>query len=73
MDLWYFLAHAFLTHKMQAIQELNIKPKNWRELLTDEPFTRNDLITIQNPNAVDSKILGEFDHVKKGLKLEDEG
>uniref|UniRef100_A0A0E0KA66 Peptidylprolyl isomerase n=1 Tax=Oryza punctata TaxID=4537 RepID=A0A0E0KA66_ORYPU len=56
----------------EAIQELNIKPKNWRELLTDEPFTRNDLITIQNPNAVDSKILGEFDHVKKGLKLEDE-
>jgi len=31
----------------QAIQELNIKPKNWKELLTDEPFTRNDLITIQ--------------------------
>ncbi|KAG8073894.1 hypothetical protein GUJ93_ZPchr0006g44324 [Zizania palustris] len=48
----------------EAIQELNIKPKNWKELLTDEPFTRNDLITIQ--------ILGEFDHVKKGLKLEDE-
>ncbi|XP_066355799.1 peptidyl-prolyl cis-trans isomerase CYP65-like [Miscanthus floridulus] len=56
----------------EAIQELNIKPKNWKELLTDEPFTRNDLITIQNPNVVDGKVLGEFDHVKKGLKLEDE-
>jgi peptidyl-prolyl cis-trans isomerase-like protein 2 len=31
----------------QAIKELNIKPKNWKELLTDEPFTRDDLITIQ--------------------------
>ncbi|KAG2542702.1 hypothetical protein PVAP13_9NG656600 [Panicum virgatum] len=56
----------------EAVQELNIKPKNWKELLTDEPFTRNDLITIQNPNVLDSKVLGEFDHVKKGLKLEDE-
>lgn len=56
----------------EAIHELNIKPKNWKELLTDEPFARKDLITIQNPNALDSKVLGEFDHVKQGLKLEDE-
>lgn len=32
---------------MQAIKELNLKTKNWRELLTDEPFTKDDLITIQ--------------------------
>lgn len=31
----------------QAIKELNIKTKNWKELLTDEPFTKEDLITIQ--------------------------
>lgn len=31
----------------QAIKELNIKTKNWKELLTDEPFTKDDLITIQ--------------------------
>ncbi|KAI3903332.1 hypothetical protein MKW98_031986 [Papaver atlanticum] len=56
----------------EAIKELNIKTKNWKELLTDEPFTRNDLITIQNPNALDSKVLVEFDHVKNNLKLDDE-
>ncbi|KAK1587837.1 hypothetical protein Q3G72_017284 [Acer saccharum] len=56
----------------EAIKELNIKTKNWKELLTDEPFTREDLITIQNPNALDSKITLEFDHVKKGLKVDDE-
>ncbi|KAL8472912.1 hypothetical protein ACS0TY_029945 [Phlomoides rotata] len=56
----------------EAIKELNIKTKNWKELLTDEPFTRADIITIQNPNAIDSKVLGEFDHVKKNLKLDDE-
>lgn len=56
----------------EAIKELNLKTKNWKELLTDEPFTREDLITIQNPNALDSKVLVEFDHVKKSLKLDDE-
>lgn len=56
----------------EAIKELNIKTKNWRELITDEPFTREDLITIQNPNAVDSKVTLDFDHVKHGLKIDDE-
>ncbi|CAN1333627.1 Peptidyl-prolyl cis-trans isomerase CYP65 [Linum perenne] len=31
----------------EAVKELNIKTKNWKELITDEPFTRNDLITLQ--------------------------
>ncbi|KAL2499590.1 Peptidyl-prolyl cis-trans isomerase CYP65 [Abeliophyllum distichum] len=56
----------------EAIKELNLKTKNWKELLTDEPFTKEDIITIQNPNALDSKILLDFDHVKKNLKLDDE-
>ncbi|CAM6051939.1 unnamed protein product [Sphagnum compactum] len=56
----------------EAIKELNIKPKNWKELLTDEPFTRDDLITIQDPNALDAKVLSEFDHVKNELQLDDE-
>ncbi|WCJ31417.1 Peptidyl-prolyl cis-trans isomerase CYP65 [Euphorbia peplus] len=56
----------------EAVKELNIKTKNWKELLTDEPFSRDDLITIQNPNALDTKVTLEFDHVKKGLKLDDE-
>lgn len=32
---------------MQAVKELNLKTKNWKELLTDEPFTKDDIITIQ--------------------------
>ncbi|KAG0455206.1 hypothetical protein HPP92_024165 [Vanilla planifolia] len=56
----------------EAIKELNIKNKNWKELLTDEPFTKDDLIAIQNPNALNSKVLVEFDHVKKNLKLDDD-
>ncbi|KAL2348309.1 hypothetical protein Fmac_002309 [Flemingia macrophylla] len=57
----------------EAVKELNIKTKNWKELLTDEPFTKDDLITIQNPNALDSKVLLDFDHVKNSLKVDDEG
>nr|GMC62714.1 peptidyl-prolyl cis-trans isomerase CYP65 [Ipomoea batatas] len=56
----------------QAIKELNIKTKNWKELLTDEPFTKEDIITIQNPNALDTRVLVDFDHVKKSLKVDDE-
>ncbi|KAL4568785.1 hypothetical protein LXL04_024401 [Taraxacum kok-saghyz] len=56
----------------EAVKELNLKTKNWKELLTDEPFKRQDIITIQNPNSLDSKALVDFDHVKKSLKVDDE-
>lgn len=56
----------------EAIKELNIKTKNWKELLTDELFTKDDLITIQNPNAIDSRSTLDFDHVKNALEIDDE-
>lgn len=31
----------------QAVDQLNLKPKSLRDLLTDEPFTRKDIIHIQ--------------------------
>lgn len=34
-------------YSIDAVEELIIKPKNYRDLLTDEPFARKDLITIQ--------------------------
>ncbi|KAL5098625.1 hypothetical protein RYX36_002952 [Vicia faba] len=61
------------TGNVFCYEELNIKTKNWKELLTDETFTRDDLITIQNPNALDQKVLLDFDHVKQNLKIDDEG
>ena len=30
-----------------AIDELCVKAKCWRDLLTDEPFTRKDIITLR--------------------------
>eukprot|EP00271_Cylindrocystis_brebissonii_P011161 TRINITY_DN2800_c0_g3_i1.p1 TRINITY_DN2800_c0_g3~~TRINITY_DN2800_c0_g3_i1.p1 ORF type:complete len:638 (+),score=168.47 TRINITY_DN2800_c0_g3_i1:54-1967(+) len=56
----------------EAVRELNIKAKNWRELLTDEPFTREDILTLQDPARLDAKVLTEFDHIKKDHRLDDE-
>ena len=33
----------------QAVEELNVKPKNWKDLLDDTPFTRKDIIHLQDP------------------------
>lgn len=39
-----------------------------RDLLTDEPFTRKDVITIQNPLDTSARTLNRFDHVVKGIR-----
>uniref|UniRef100_A0A8C6M1Y5 Peptidylprolyl isomerase like 2 n=1 Tax=Nothobranchius furzeri TaxID=105023 RepID=A0A8C6M1Y5_NOTFU len=45
----------------EAVEQLNIKTKSFKDLLTDEPFTRKDIITLQsNFWFVVSKILLSF-------------
>jgi peptidyl-prolyl cis-trans isomerase-like protein 2 len=34
-------------YSWDALEELCIKPKNWKDLLTEEPFTRKDIIHLQ--------------------------
>lgn len=31
----------------ETVQKLNIEPKHWRDLVTDDKFSRSDIITIQ--------------------------
>ena len=31
------------------MEELNIKPKYWKDLMDDTPFTRKDIIHLQDP------------------------
>ena len=31
----------------EAVEELNVKAKNWKDLLSEESFTRKDIIQIQ--------------------------
>lgn len=57
---------------MASLQLLAIKPKTWRDLVSDEPFTREDIITIQNPANVTARDAREFDYVKNEKKVSGE-
>jgi peptidyl-prolyl cis-trans isomerase-like protein 2 len=56
----------------EALDQLCLKPRNLRDLLTDEPFARADVIHIQDPQNLGNRNLAAFDHVVKSLRVEDE-
>lgn len=56
----------------EAVEQLNIKTRNWKDLINDEPFTRKDIITIQDPNNVTKFNLSTFHHIKNNIRVEDE-
>jgi peptidyl-prolyl cis-trans isomerase-like protein 2 len=49
-----------------TIERLNIKGKMWRDLVSDEEFTRKDIITLQDPQNIESRDLSRFNHIKDG-------
>eukprot|EP00043_Microstomoeca_roanoka_P002807 m.40631 g.40631 ORF g.40631 m.40631 type:complete len:524 (-) comp11735_c0_seq1:218-1789(-) len=51
-----------------AIKDFNIKAKNWHDLLTEEEFTRDDIITLQDPNNPELNNFANFYYLKKGLQ-----
>ncbi|ERL84928.1 hypothetical protein D910_02351 [Dendroctonus ponderosae] len=57
---------------MEAIEQLNIKNKNWKDLITDTPFERKDIIVLQEPNKLEKFNISQFHHVKKNLRVETE-
>jgi peptidyl-prolyl cis-trans isomerase-like protein 2 len=46
-------------YSYDAVSELNLKPKYFFDLLTNEPFTRSDIITLQDPN--DAELMARRD------------
>jgi peptidyl-prolyl cis-trans isomerase-like 2 len=56
----------------QAVEQLNIKPKFWKDLLTDTPFTRKDIIHIQDPLNLSNRTLDNYHHVQAGLAAQGE-
>ncbi|CAG8452438.1 8532_t:CDS:10 [Dentiscutata erythropus] len=56
----------------EAIERLNIKVKNWLDLITEEPFTRKDIITIQDPHNLENRNFSNFYHVKNDLKADED-
>jgi peptidyl-prolyl cis-trans isomerase-like 2 len=49
-----------------TIERLNFKPKMWRDLVSDEEFTRKDIITLQDPQNIESRNLSSFKYLKDG-------
>ena len=49
-----------------TIERLNIKAKNWRDLVSDDEFTRKDIVTLQDPQNIESRNFGAYKHVQEG-------
>jgi len=56
----------------EAVEELNLKTKNFKDLLDDTPFVRSDILVIQDPRNSTKFNLSSFHHVKHSLKVNDE-
>ncbi len=57
----------------EAIEELNIKAKNWKDLLNDQPFARKDILVLQDPQKSENSNISNFHHVKHSLRVGDDG
>lgn len=55
-----------------AIEELNLKQKNMKDLLNNEPFTRKDIIVIQDPSNLDKFNISNFYHIQHNIKVPDD-
>ncbi len=42
----------------EAVEEFNIKPRFLKDLLTDQSFTRKDIIHIQDPMNLEASVIG---------------
>jgi peptidyl-prolyl cis-trans isomerase-like 2 len=50
----------------ETVERLNIKAKNWRDLMDEREFGRSDIITLQDPQNVESRDLSKFQFLKDG-------
>jgi len=67
-----FLRNTGNVFDMASLQLLAIKPKTFRDLVNEEPFTRKDIITIQDPENLAARDLREYDYVKGDKKVEED-
>lgn len=56
----------------EAVEQLNIKSKNWKDLISDLPFTRKDIITIQDPSTLEKFDISKFFYIQNNLRVETE-
>lgn len=54
------------TFAYDTVERLNFKPKIWKDLVSDEGFSRKDVITLQDPQNLESRNLSSFQYIKDG-------
>jgi len=50
-----------------TVERLNIKAKMWRDLVSDAEFTRKAIITLQDPQNIQSRNLSSFKYIQEGV------
>ncbi|KAG9242957.1 peptidyl-prolyl cis-trans isomeras-like protein-like 2 [Calycina marina] len=50
----------------ETVERLNIKGKMWRDLVDDREFGRSDIITLQDPQNIESRDMSQFKFLKDG-------
>lgn len=50
----------------ETVERLNIKAKMWLDLVDDREFGRSDIITLQDPQNIESRDLSKFKFLKDG-------
>lgn len=53
----------------EAVEQLNMKTSHFCDLINDKPFTKKDIIEIQNPLHLDKFNITDFHYVKNNLSL----
>jgi peptidyl-prolyl cis-trans isomerase-like protein 2 len=50
----------------EAVETLCYKTKNFKDLMTEVPFTKQDIITLQDPHNFGNREIEAFNHIKMG-------
>lgn len=53
----------------ETVERLNIKAKMWKDLVDDREFGRSDIITLQDPQNIESRDLSKFQFLKEGTSV----
>lgn len=57
-------------YAIDTVEELNKKPKYWKDLMTGTPFTAKDIITIQDPRNIKNRTIKDFHYIRNKIQFE---
>lgn len=65
-----FISKTGNVFSYDAVEQLNLKANFFKDLLTDVPFAKKDIITIQDPSNLSKFNMKDFFYLKENLKWE---